>query len=688
MGKMLKIFLAAFMVMAMLFSVTPFTGAGLLASAVGEVEISLNLVEETDSEAVLLVILNPDGLNIGAIEFTVSAKTEKIGVCTAIEVNKDVFDMSAYNTDNGMVAANSDDGITDISIVATYTFEKLSSDKINCNDFSFEANNCATDDFSAVGCSAKNNLPGAPTPELGIYTISYDANGGKNAPEQLRKIETVDVYLSSSVPTRDGFDFVGWNTKADGSGKKYSTGEIYTANQSVTLYAQWKDSGNTEIPESAVDGGLCGNGLYWMLYKNNELKIFGSGDMDNYSSSSPAPWKKYKETIKKIVIDDTVKSIGKSAFEDCSEVTELFIPASVGMYNSPYVFAKCTNIQKITITKGNGTMSDFGTSADVDSDKVYYKNTPWYVSKCPTVVIGDGVGNIGEYAFAYCSLLENITISDDVKTIDNYAFYYCSGPQDISLPDSVTSIGDYAFYRCDSLKTFSLSVSVNSIGKAAFRYCTALKKVYFDGTQYEWNLIGYNDFSDPAPEIVFLVVHNAENHEFKLVSEVEKTCKTDGNKVYFCRCGETRTDVFRAEGHKFGDWITVKEPTVTQTGAKKHTCSVCRFLEVVTIPALGKVNSVSVVNVTLNYKQSSKLSLTVNADKNVDYTVSYSSSDSSVAQVDENGNVYAAGKGSATITCTVTDEYGNTVKDTSTVEVTYSFGQWLIVILLFGWIWY
>lgn len=65
-----------------------------------------------------------------------------------------------------------------------------------------------------------------------------------------------------------------------------------------------------------------------------------------------------------------------------------------------------------------------------------------------------------------------------------------------------------------------------------------------------------------------------------------------------------------------------------------------------------------------------------------------SSSDPSVATVDENGNIYGAGKGNATITCTVTDEFGNVVSDTCDVEVNYTFGQWLIVIFLFGWIWY
>ena len=102
----------------------------------------------------------------------------------------------------------------------------------------------------------------------------------------------------------------------------------------------------------------------------------------------------------------------------------------------------------------------------------------------------------------------------------------------------------------------------------------------------------------------------------------------------------------------------------------------------------SNVNSVSVSDIKLNYKKSTTIKPTIKADEGAKYTVKYSSSNTKVATVDENGKVYAAKKGSATITCTVTDSNGNTVSDTCKVTVKYSFGQWLIKILLFGWIWY
>ena len=90
----------------------------------------------------------------------------------------------------------------------------------------------------------------------------------------------------------------------------------------------------------------------------------------------------------------------------------------------------------------------------------------------------------------------------------------------------------------------------------------------------------------------------------------------------------------------------------------------------------------------MSYKDSATVTPSINADSGVKYTVSYSSSDTDVVSVDSNGRLTTNGTGSATITVTVTDEYGNAVTDTCKVEVSYKWWQWIIVIVLFGWIWY
>ncbi len=146
---------------------------------------------------------------------------------------------------------------------------------------------------------------------------------------------------------------------------------------------------------------------------------------------------------------------------------------------------------------------------------------------------------------------------------------------------------------------------------------------------------------------------------------------------------------YPTEAHTLGDWVVIKPATSTQSGKKIRSCTECgTVLNTQTIPAFGKVNSVSVSDVSLDYKGSTTITPNTTVDSGVKYTVTYSSSNPSVASVDANGKVTTSKTGSATITVTVTDEFGNTVSDTCTVKVNYNWWQWIIVIVLFGWIWY
>ena len=79
------------------------------------------------------------------------------------------------------------------------------------------------------------------------YTLSYDANGGTGAPEAQTTIAngSATFTLSTTVPTRPGFLFKGWNTESDGSGTTYTKGQEVVVHASeaktTTLYAIWAE---------------------------------------------------------------------------------------------------------------------------------------------------------------------------------------------------------------------------------------------------------------------------------------------------------------------------------------------------------------------------------------------------------------------------------------------------------------
>ena len=88
------------------------------------------------------------------------------------------------------------------------------------------------------------------------YTVSYNANGGTGAPPSQTKYGGVNLTLSSTRPTRDGYTFQKWNTKADGTGTNYDPSTTYTANAALTLYAVWIASSSTILlSQQSVEAG-------------------------------------------------------------------------------------------------------------------------------------------------------------------------------------------------------------------------------------------------------------------------------------------------------------------------------------------------------------------------------------------------------------------------------------------------
>ena len=73
------------------------------------------------------------------------------------------------------------------------------------------------------------------------YSVTYNANGGSGAPSAQTKTKDVSLTLSTTQPTRAGYNFLGWATSASATSAQYQPGSTYTANANVTLYAVWEE---------------------------------------------------------------------------------------------------------------------------------------------------------------------------------------------------------------------------------------------------------------------------------------------------------------------------------------------------------------------------------------------------------------------------------------------------------------
>lgn len=147
----------------------------------------------------------------------------------------------------------------------------------------------------------------------------------------------------------------------------------------------------------------------------------------------------------------------------------------------------------ILTISGKGEMKDWSWSSN---------QSPWYTyrKKIVSVVIKNGVKNIGSDAFEECTKLTKVSIPDSVTKIGMSAFDGCSKLKSVSLPagitciegatfsgcsslttvkipDKVTDIYQMAFSGCTSLTSLVLSKNLDYIGEGAFYNCTSLKKV-------------------------------------------------------------------------------------------------------------------------------------------------------------------------------------------------------------------
>ena len=92
--------------------------------------------------------------------------------------------------------------------------------------------------------------------------------------------------------------------------------------------------------------GRCGENLEWILYADGELVINGTGGMKDWSSKTSTPWYKWISQIKSVSVDNGVTSIGKYAFDGCTDLTSITIPNGVTSIGES-AFYGCTGLKDV-----------------------------------------------------------------------------------------------------------------------------------------------------------------------------------------------------------------------------------------------------------------------------------------------------------------------------------------------------
>lgn len=193
--------------------------------------------------------------------------------------------------------------------------------------------------------------------------------------------------------------------------------------------------------------------------------------------------------ITEITIPDTVTQLGERVFYECNSLANVTVGSGVKTLGE-HMFYSCDELKTVTLSAGLekiGSYAFYNTkiekinvpsieawlAVENSNDSGIFSSysdvyTGLYVDGelITDLVIPEGVTEIGCASFAYCKTLKTVILGNDLAVISDYAFYSCKGIKYISIGDNVTSIGKNAF--CSATGAIFVPQTVIEVGYYAF----------------------------------------------------------------------------------------------------------------------------------------------------------------------------------------------------------------------------
>lgn len=439
----------------------------------------------------------------------------------------------------------------------------------------------------------------------------------------------------------------------------------------------------------------------------------------------------YCAGLTSIIIPDSVLSIGGFSFAHCSGLTSITIPDSVtnivpsvflysGYYNDESNWENGVLYIGNYLIEAEKTIS--GTYEIKSGTKTLAIQAFSYCKSLTDIIIPDSVTNINAYAFCGCTALTEIKIPSELRIISEGCFDGCTSLTKVIMNDALEIIDYSAFSGCSSLKSVKIPNAVENINGSAFRNCCSLETIDL-GNSPELQL-GYNTFDGCSNIKRFIVGEDVENYStddygvlynknktglFRYTTGSEDTEYTvDPNTLFIGRRAFDSTrnleeltlprDLMQVDDGAFDEVYSLTD--VYYLGSEEEWGEV--YIEEYGNDALldatihfGSYDeddvdyAIYVNDLTMNYKESKPLDATVVLGTDTEYTVKYYSDSDNVIVDEDTGMLYGAKRGSANITVEATaSDDSIVISSDCKVTVEYTWWQWLIKIVLFGWIWY
>ncbi|MCI9389815.1 MAG: leucine-rich repeat protein [Lachnospiraceae bacterium] len=275
-------------------------------------------------------------------------------------------------------------------------------------------------------------------------------------------------------------------------------------NYSSKLFDLVDSEGNTLSPTTGADeepvdnidepiaSGQCGDDVYWKIFSDGLMYVYGNGEMYNYDMDNLPEWRSvamsmygtYLHSVNSLLIGYGITSIGSYNFYNLPGLEKIELPDSL-VYIGDNAFNCCFELYNVSLPN---SITVLGESAFENCEKLKNINLSDSLSsignyafhKCTAlsdIVLPDGLISIGDGAFSHCYQLKSINLPDSLTSICYGAFSICENLNTIVIPNSITSINDWTFNSCRNLSDITLPDGLISIGDNAFSDCTGLSSI-------------------------------------------------------------------------------------------------------------------------------------------------------------------------------------------------------------------
>ena len=313
-----------------------------------------------------------------------------------------------------------------------------------------------------------------------ITDVRVDASGetaelgGKAAeelPGEIIRSQSTDVdgYTGATL-TSDAIKKAAADCIAQASGKKAASSQAASAAASSTVASSTTASSLSQNAADLIDSGSCGKNATWELYKDGTLYIKGTGAMQDYNwnynettkiVTTGAPWHdSHSASVKKLVVEDGITSIGNDAFSDCESLVSAELAEGITSIGDG-AFTGCYDLEKINIPN---SVTSIGYDAF---------DSCWTL---PSLELPSGLSKLESSAVSFTAIKE-LTVPHGVKVVDSYLVAYNDNLTTVTLEEGVEEIWHRAFWGCEKLNNITIPRSVKKIEGEAFLECTSLKSV-------------------------------------------------------------------------------------------------------------------------------------------------------------------------------------------------------------------